>query len=97
MVRAVQSAQGSAHLGGNRAEGGIEACHSWTTRCRAAPDFPTARALLAPFDLARFNLTAAWQPATKDVVPVCAPWREDLAGRSLLHAPQGSARVGGGR
>ena len=53
----------------------------------SAPDLPTARALLAPFDLARFNLTAAWQPATKDVAPVGAPWRDDLAGRSLLHAP----------
>jgi hypothetical protein len=91
-----RSAQASAHLGGNRAEGGTEACHSWTTRF-AASDLPTARALLAPFDLARFNLTAAWQPATKDVVPVGAPWRDDLAGRSLLHAPEGSVRVGGGR
>jgi hypothetical protein len=46
------------------------------------------RALLATFDLAGFNPSAAtWQPATEGMSPVGAPWREDLASRSLLHAP----------
>jgi hypothetical protein len=52
-----------------------------------APDLPTARALLATLDLADFNPTAAaWQPATAETLPVGASWRDDSAGRSLLHA-----------
>ena len=57
----------------------------------------TARARLTSFDLARCNRTAVCQLATEVVVPVGTPWRNDLVVRSLLHAPQGSARVGGGR